>query len=235
MKIDIVGCHCTWQKELSTSFIVDDIIAVDTPQESFKTLLVDYDISKWKYIFITHFHSDHFMSLHLVADVLYKRRIKDVTIIGPKGIKQKLLDIVKIVEADHLINFIEENLKFIECENNKRIQLGQYKIKMFRMLHQSLDAYGYTIQKDNKTAGFSGDTALCNNLIKIIKASDVVFVDCSGIPVNNKHLSVEEILSLKQEFPSTNIIPVHLTVSSEEVLKEKNIIIPYQGQIINLD
>lgn len=234
MKIDIVGCHCTWQKELSTSFIIDDIIAVDTPQESFKTLLVDYDISKLKYIFITHFHSDHFMALHLVVEVLYKRGIKDVTIIGPKGIKEKLAGVVKIVEADHLVNYVQDDIKYIECENNKRIKLGPYKIKMFKMFHPPIDAYGFTIQKENVVAGFSGDTALCNNLIKIIKASNIAFVDCSGVDKNKKHLSVEEFLSLKQEFPEVNLMPVHMSIPAEEALKGK-IVLPCQGQIININ
>ena len=88
MKIDVVGSMCTWTKKLSTSYIINDEILFDTPQGTFKTLFEDYDILKTNYIIISHFHSDHFMDIHLVMDYLYHHTKKKITIIAPKGCRE---------------------------------------------------------------------------------------------------------------------------------------------------
>lgn len=234
MKVDIVGCHCTWTEELSTSFVIDDTLVIDLPQDSFKKYYTTYDISKLKYIFITHFHSDHFLSLPNIIEVMYKFRAKDITIVAPKTCKERLIQIVKLIELPHLENYINENFTFIECENNKKFSLGKYKVKTFKMFHNLLDAYGYVIEKDGIKIGFTGDTAMCNSVIKIIKASKAVFIDAAGIEKNNKHLSASEVFSLCEEFPQVQIVPIHMSTYSKEVLKEK-IKIPFQGQIFNIE
>ena len=50
MKVTIVGNMCTWTKELSTSYILNDDVLIDLPQCSFKTLYNDYDLNKIDYL-----------------------------------------------------------------------------------------------------------------------------------------------------------------------------------------
>ena len=234
MKVDVVGSKCTWTKELSTSYLINDEILFDTPQGSFKTLYNDYDLTKIKYIIISHFHSDHFMDLHLVIDIIYHHSSNHVTIIAPKGCKEKLISMFKIVEVCYLEEALKNQFSFIECENNKIINLGEYKIKAYKMLHANLDAYGFTLQQDGKTIGFSGDSAMCNNVRKIISKSSIAFVDCAQTKVTNKHLCVEEVVELIKEYPSCKIYPVHISKYSENKLKELDIPFPTQGDIIEI-
>lgn len=235
MKIDVVGCHCTWMIDLSTSFIINDEIALDAPQGSFKTLLTKYDITKIKYIFITHFHSDHFMDTHLLLDYLcHHCKNQRITIVAPKGCKERLFEMFKVVEVSYLENYINEMVDFIECENNKKFVLDGYKIKVFKMTHQNLDAYGYTIEKDNVKVGFTGDTCMCNNVYKIIKASKMVFIDASNVEPNHKHLSAQEVIDLSNEFKDTKIIPVHMSKFSKPILQE-HMMLPYEGQVFYID
>lgn len=222
MKIDIVGNNCTWMKGLSTSFIVNNEILIDTPQGSFKTLYVDYGFENIKYIFITHFHSDHFMDIHLVFEIL-SRQYSDrrITLVAPKGCKERLSAMFKIIDSNYLEQYVNNNVDFIECENNKVIKLGDYKIKIYKMAHGNLDAYGFVFEDKNKIKiGFSGDTSMCNNVHKIIKNACATFIDSASVKINNKHLSVSEVIDLKNTYPGKILYPVHLTNITRSMLQE---------------
>ena len=234
MKIDVVGSMCTWTKKLSTSFIINDEIIFDVPQGTFKTLFVDYDILKTKIIIISHFHSDHFMDLHLVLDYIYHHTDNRITLIAPKGCKERLSQLFKIIEIPYLEDMIVNRVDFIDCENNKIVKTNGYKIKIFKMQHINLDSYGFTIEKDGVNIGFSGDSAMCNNIRKIVAKSNAAFIDCAQTKINNKHLSAQEIKGLTDEFPDCKIYPVHLSIFSIEELKKLKIPFPEQGQIIEV-
>lgn len=234
MKIDVVGNMCTWTKELSTSFIINDEILFDTPQSSFKTLLNDYDLKKIKYIIISHFHSDHFGDLHLVLDYIFNHTKNNLTIIAPKGCKERLFEIFKIFEVSYFQKHTEERVSFIDCENNKIIKLGQYKIKCFKMLHKDLDAYGFTIENENKVVGFSGDSAMCNNIRKILKKSQVAFIDSANVAVDNKHLCTGEVNELCKEFADCKIYAVHLAPHSLAEAKYIGLNYAKQGEIVEI-
>lgn len=230
MKIKIIGCYVTWVKELSTSFLIDDQILFDVPQGSFKTISTENDLSKINYIIISHFHSDHFADLHLIIDVISRQTPKRrITIIAPKGCRERLIELFKILEVSHLEVYLNEDVTFIECENNKIIKIGDYKIKCYKMLHQNLDAYGFTIENNGSKIGFTGDSAMCNNVRKIIKSTKATFIDSSNIIQNNKHLNAEEVITLSKEFPSCKLIPVHMTYQTREILKN-TLEIPNQGK-----
>lgn len=232
MKIDVVGSMCTWVKELSTSFIIDDQLLIDTPQGTFKTLLVNYNLAKIKYIIITHFHSDHFADIHLVLDYLAHRSKEKITILAPKGAKERLFSMFKLFEVSYLQKFVDENINFIDFENNKIIKIGNYKIKCYKMLHKDLDAYGFTIENEGKVIGFSGDTAMCNNVRKILKKSQTVFIDSANLAVDNKHLCVGEVNELSKEFSDCKLYAVHLSSFSLEELKNYDLSHPKQGEVI---
>lgn len=231
MKIDVVGCMCTWTKNLSSSYIINDELMFDIPQGSFKTLFEDYDILKTKYIIISHFHSDHFMDIHLVLDFFVHHSKEKLTIIAPKGCKERLKTMFRLVEVSYLEEALND-ITFIECENNKIINLGDYKIKMFKMLHNNLDAYGFTIQQNGITIGFSGDSAMCNNVRKIISKSKVAFIDCAQVKVTNKHLCVEEVKGLIKDYPSCKIYPTHMSIFSIKELDKAGLPYPKQSDIV---
>lgn len=230
MKLKVIGCYCTWFKELSTSFLIDETMLFDVPQGSFKTLLSENNLLNIEYIIISHFHSDHFGDLHAVIDYLNQHKVeKNIKILAPKGCKERLKNLLKILDVSHLDTFIDEHLTFIDCENNKIVKMGDYKIKCYKMLHQTLDAYGFTIEKDGAKVGFTGDSAMCNNVRKIIAHSNAIFIDTASMYEGNKHLSVSEVLSLAKEFENCKFIPIHLTYKTRDFVKD-TLEIPSQGQ-----
>lgn len=229
MKIDLVGNHCTWAEGLNTSYIINDNLLFDIPIGSFKTLNNKYDLSKIEHIIISHFHSDHFGDIFLAIEILVRLN-HFVDILAPKDCKKRIEKLMRTMAIDHLIPYLDK-FKFIDAENGKIVKMGKYKIKCFSVRHGSLDAYGYIID-DGTKVGFSGDSAMCNNIRKIAKSSKAMFIDASGVVEDQKHLSTFEIKTLSQEFPTTIFYPVHLSTASEKTLDDFKLIHTSQGQKI---
>ncbi len=232
MKIDVVGAMCTWTKELSTSFIIDEKIMFDIPQGSFKTLLHNYDLSKIDCLIISHFHSDHFMDFHLLID-LFKNNFenKKLTVIAPKGCKERLITIFNCIYVGFMEGYVNDNVTFITAENGKTVEFEGYKIKCYSMSHYITDAYGYVVSDGKSKVGFTGDTCMCNNVLKILKNCQTVFIDTSSVDINLKHLSVGEVLQLQKDCPSVKFWAVHTNYLSKDLAKDR-IDIAEQGQVI---
>ncbi len=234
MKVTIVGNHCTWTKELSTSFIINSDTLIDVPQGSFKTLYNDYVMDKIDNILITHFHSDHFADIHLIIDIFNKMQDKKLNILAPKGCRERLVQLFKILEVAYLEKYLDDNVTFYECENGKTYKIGNYKIKAYKVAHKNLDAYGFVVEDNHIKVGFTGDSCMCNSLHKILKHSKAVFIDCSSTSKNNSHLSVDEVVSLQNEYKNVLVEPVHFAEGSENLAKNTNLLKTYQGQVIEI-
>lgn len=236
MKIDIVGSECTWTSQLSTSFIINDEIIFDTPQGSFKAISHNYDLSKIKYIIISHFHSDHFADIHTVLEyIFYHHPDNHLTIIAPKGCCERLFAMFRLFEISYLEEPVKDRVTFISCENNQKIKLGSYTLKVYKMLHVNLDAYGFVIDDGKTKVGFSGDSAMCNNVHKILKKSTACFIDSANVTPNNKHLSVSEVLTLQEEYPDCKLYPIHLSDNSISMLSQLQISYPKQGESVTIE
>jgi len=236
MKIDVVGNGCTWTKELSTSFIINDEILYDVPQGSFKRIMHEYDLSKINYIIISHFHSDHFADLHIVLDYLFNNYPdKNYTIIAPKGCYERICSLFRIFEVSYREQYLKERVTFIDCENGKKFKLGGFKFKAFQMFHRNLDCFGFVIEENGVKVGFTSDTAMCNNVRKILKASKACFIDSSNVQPNNKHLSYQEVLSLQEEFPDCKIHMIHLSEDAMKQLDSLKKAYPKEKDVIYID
>lgn len=235
MKIDVVGSGCTWTRGLSTSFVINDEILFDVPLGSFKSLMHDYNLEKINYIIISHFHSDHFNDIHLVLDYIFNRYPnKKLTIIAPNGCFERICTLFRLIEVSYLEEYLKD-LEFIVCENGKKFKLGQYDFKCFKMTHGKVDAYGFIIDHNNVKVGFTGDTAMCNNVHKILKKTKGCFIDCANVQPNNKHLSVGEVVELSHEYSDCKLFLVHLSIYSIEQLEKLNIQYPHQSEVINIE
>ncbi len=234
MLITVVGNHCTWTRELSTSYILNNDTLIDVPQGSFKTLYNDYDINKVENIFITHFHSDHFADIHLIIDIFNKIQGKKLKILAPKGCKERIIQLFKILEVGYLEKYLDDNVTFFDCENRKTFKIGNFKVKTYKVAHKNLDAYGFVIDDGKVKVGFSGDSSMCNSVHKIIKHSKVVFIDCASTNLNNSHLTVGEVAALQDEYKDVVLYPVHFSINSENAALKTKLAKSFPGQVIEI-
>ena len=224
MKVELIGTGAIYTKYNSASTLINDDIIVDMPNGTLKQLLKkNYKPEKIKTILITHLHGDHTADIPFFFKYMhYSEENKGVTIVGPKGIENKIEQLFdaynfedkKIIEEKKSIKYIEISKENIILEDIK-----QYKIHGIKVIHgKETLAYGYII---NDALGITGDTSICNGVKKIIESTKITIADCSFSKGDLEHMGIDNIEYLAETYQK-QIIPTHLLNSTREKLKGMN-------------
>lgn len=110
---------------------------------------------KIRYIFISHFHADHFLGLPgLLATMSIHQRDYPITIFGPKGVKEK-------VQAAIELSVLK--IKFeVRCKEVKKGIIAEEKdffVRAFPLKHE-IPCYGYSFNEHGSLGEFSRQKAL---------------------------------------------------------------------------
>ena len=232
MKIELIGTGCTWTKRLSTSFIINDHIMLDCPQGSFKTMFNSGKLDKIDTVIISHYHSDHWADLHLFVEILKNRKVtRSTKIYAPEGFWKYFENVCNAFQLPKTLAYAQTHLSFNKLTNGKVFKSGNLNITAYTVKHIP-DSFGFAISEGQKTIGFSCDTAMCENLVKIIKKSKAIFIDMAAIYPSDKHLSVNDVINLKKEFENVDFYPIHLSKFSIAAAKNK-MRLPKDGDVFN--
>lgn len=243
MKVNVIGTSCTWFKRNDTSFILDDKYVFDTPEGSYKDIIKVVDALKIKSFFITHFHCDHFGDFHIFAAYIMRllpEGSEKVKVYGPKGTLDTLIaynTLMKGADDECSKEALTKNMEFIELYDGKVFNDGKYEITTYLMEHGKPETFGFTF-KDNETGtvyGFSADTKMCDNLIKIIERSNYGFIEMAASTPSQTHISIDEFIELSKKYPSTKMYPVHTNDYSQEYAENNGLNALYDGQVLNLE
>ncbi len=130
-------------------------------------------------LFYTHLHPDHTIDLipflFATKNTPGFRRTKKLRIFGPKGFTRfydKLLEVYGrgMVEVDYDIVISELT--------ETREQLHSFNVRTERMVHQE-NAIGYRFEADGKALVYSGDTDVCDGIIRLAEHADLLVLECS--------------------------------------------------------
>jgi len=154
-------------------------------------------------IFISHGHHDHVggvWSLLTYLSVLRKRT--SLSIHYPKGCKE--------IESIHkaFIHVYGKELSYQiflkPIDNEKIFNKNSVRIKPFKVSHKELSTDGFTTEEipslgfkffyDSKSICYGGDTAYCDNLIKMAKGSDLAIIEAGAHDEEstNLHMTIEQ-------------------------------------------
>lgn len=225
MKVFAVGTSCTWFKRNSTSFIIDDRILFDTPSGSYKDIIRQIDIFKLDGIIISHFHADHFGDFPVFCTRFMREservgRKEKLKVFGQKGILEKLVALNTLLGAacdECSRESLQRNIDFIEVSDGDEFELSGYNVKVFAVDHGRTPCLGFVFEdKDGKTVGFTSDTKECDGLHKILKKSDVAFVDMASREPARAHLHCERFVELQSEYSNCKMYPIHTSDECQE-------------------
>lgn len=201
-----------------SSFLVNGKYLFDAPPTLMPHLhKLGVDPRDIEVIFISHFHGDHYFGLPfaLLEFAEKEPREKDLTIIGPPGIKQR-------VEASTNLAFANVfrkrdrgyHLTFVEAKNERTAHVGDVEYTPYRVQHvPDLESFSYRVTIDGRTIAYTGDSSYCEPLLKLAEGAEVLVSECScwTETCGMIHLTPNDILRLRSEIaPATKIILTHI-------------------------
>lgn len=244
MNLHLIGTGSIGAIERSASALIDGKILIDCGNGIVKTIMEQgYDIGKIETIFITHLHGDHYMDLPFYILTKYFSGAKSKTkIYCPKDTEKKVKELFNgyaFGDCDYEETKNTTNIEFIEFENLKDEKILEgYNVNSYLVDHVLIKpAYGYTIEKDGKTIGFSGDSIYCDVIDEIIEKSEYSVLDMSAIKRKKAHMGLDDIEIICDKYKDKRIVATHMNNEVRDYAKTLNIsnlIIPNDGDEIKL-
>ncbi len=168
-----------------TTFVIDpgDGILRDLNQDvGAETILRISDI------FISHGHHDHVGGVwSLLTYLSVLRRRQSLSIYYPKG----CIEIENIYKAFIKVygKELSYNIILKPISNEKHFTRNSIRIKPFKVNHREVSpdgkyvnvpSLGYKFYYDSKSICYGGDTAYCDNLVKMAKGSDLAIIEAGA-------------------------------------------------------
>lgn len=223
MKINVLGTSYTWFTRNNTSYIIDDDIVFDVPSGAYKDIKKNIDVMKIRCVLISHFHADHFGDLMIITTEIMRHfvqfgRVENLRVYGPKGIADKIIGCHNLfcsAEDERSMEKLKEHIDFIELEDGFEFAEAGYKIKAYKMNHGPIETFGFYFEDEHgKVVSFTTDTAMCDNLHKLLKNANVAFVEMSAVNPHHAHLTVDEFVELSKKYSNSKMYPVHTSDQS---------------------
>jgi ribonuclease BN (tRNA processing enzyme) len=190
-----------------------------------------------KYIFITHFHGDHYLGLpFLLLDYAYfKCPTHKFTIIGPQGLMSKITQVTNH-SFSGLIEKLESKLdiNYFEIKAPGDYEILDLKFYAYPMDHGTTQAFGYKLYIDNIAIGYTGDTDLCDGVIKLGKDVDILIIELSN-PDDNVpgHMNLQKITQLQNHIrKEVKIICNHVGPITSDLKQFENVILPNDLEVL---
>lgn len=147
-----------------------------------------------KYLFMTHLHSDHVFGYGQFLLGGWGRGRRELTIIGPKGMKRFHETILNLFEED--ISYRTSlgrpgngvlDVKIIEIDGPGEIDCGlDMKITAAEMVHNVL-TYGFRFEVGESVVVISGDTAPTETIVELSRGANLLVLDACLAPTAIYH------------------------------------------------
>lgn len=200
-----------------SSFLVDQRILVETSPSVLRNLhlagrcLDDIDV-----IFISHFHADHTFGWPFVLfTALREGRTRDLWVVGPPRIGDFLENMLAAGALDHVVAYARERpdafmLHYVEVTEQPQ-EAGGVRFRAVRVDHDpKLDCFGYLIEVNGRTLGYSGDTTLCPGLRTIARGADALVIECNAHHERSRvHMTLDDVRTLRAEHPDLPLVMTH--------------------------
>lgn len=189
--------------------------------------LVDlgFDLQNIDYVFVSHFHTDHFGDafsfIHTRwVDDTYKNNIhKKLTFFGPEGIKEKFKLWRKIYWVEP-----EEHYPVEFLEGPRKINLGKIRLEIFPVQHVKwYPSVAIIIKFEGKKLVYTGDIGSdhdFNKLAKLVKDADLLITEASYEKPTPNHYSVEQIRQLSAKSNVEKVLVVHVRPQHQKRVKK---------------
>lgn len=207
------GCGC------NAAYLVDDRVLVDCGAPV-QVLLprVGVAVASLDLVLLTHFHADHtfMLPVFLGARAFTGEPRPGLTIAGPVGTREYVCRVLRTGYGQELVSLIDERIRprWVVLQDGDDTELAGYRVTADAVVHSTGPSLAYSVGRaGGATVGFSGDSALCAGLQRVITRSDVMVCECTGwdAPSAGGHLWRGELEQLVTDNPATRFVLSHLS------------------------
>ena len=150
---------------------------------------------------ISHFHGDHFFGLpFLLLDAVSTCRTKDLFVVGPPGIQERTEHLLHLA-FPNLGAKIEFGCHYIEVRDGLEGEAAGLPFTAAGVEHaRGLECFAFRARVDGRWLLFSGDSTLCDGLLRLAPGADVLVLECSCAR-EPTHLSPERVYEVMRRAP----------------------------------
>ncbi len=237
MKVSVIGCSTTWSDRPTSSYCINDNILVDAGEGTFKYYnAAKVDFEKIKYIFITHFHSDHtFAVINHIYNAIWHynhNEKKVIYIFGPKGVKTYFKNLRDIILPEYKDFNTDSFIKIREITNfDTKIKIENLEVSFFKLKHENLQDIAYVFDDGKVKVGFSGDCTYTPELDKFVEKANVLYLECCDLKTNDKHLGYDKYFEYMNNNKDKTFYAIHCENKIYDNAAKLGISVAKSGQI----
>lgn len=151
-------------------------------------------------VLISHFHADHFFGLpFLFLEFWRHQRTNDLIIAGPPGIGERAEAIWELGFPGMPLRSPGYRRRYIEVCDGMEAEAAGLEFTAAEVDHvPSLQCFGYRAHVGGRTLMYSGDSKMCDGLLRLAPGAEALVLDCShgGDPV---HLSPDDVSLIRSK------------------------------------
>jgi ribonuclease BN (tRNA processing enzyme) len=201
-----------------SGFLVNGRYLFDAPPTALLSLKrLGFDLAQIDTVFISHFHSDHFFGIaFLLLEYAWgTHRSRDLTIVGPPGIEQRVEQLMAIGNPGTLKRDSGYALRYVEVHESEGGEANdlEYHAVQVEHAHGLLECFGFQARVGDRRFAYTGDSAWCDGIFTLASGVELLIADCTYASGFNRpeHLSFDEIREVRRRIdPSTAMILTHL-------------------------
>ena len=238
MEVKVIGSGGMLNECNSSSFIIDGNTAIDMPNGFCKALYrMNLDPVSIENVLITHLHGDHYFDIPFYIIAKNKFFDKKVKMYVPKGADKKIKKLIELAHFSIALDFFKKKTK-LQLITDLNFKINSYKVERVLLSHsKQMKSFGFLFDSGSTVVGFSGDTAMCDNLDYMLGKCSYIFIDCALVNGNAKHLGIDNITDLSTKYPNCKFALTHLSTESRKELQKikiDNVTILNDGDVINI-
>jgi len=158
---------------------------------------------------------------------------------GPKGIEARFLTAAEALYPNITTTKREFDLRFIEYEERKPLEVGAVKVTPFEVKHPSgAPPYALRFEIEGRVLAFTGDTGWVEVLCEVAQGADLFISECFQydvvLPI---HLDYETIDANYARFGAKRVLLTHMGEAmlwNVAKVDPKRYLIAHDGMILDL-
>jgi len=222
IKIIFLGTNGWYDTETGNTICVlietpNEYIVLDAGNGIYK---LDQYIKRTKpiYLFLSHFHLDHIVGLHVLAKFRFKQGLN---VCIKKGMK-KVLNTIMSKQFTVPLNKLPFEVQVIELSGKEK--KVPFLDKCLLMKHP-VPTLGFRFKLGAKVISYVPDTGMCENAVRLAKGADLLISECAfkvGLECEQwPHLNSEDAARIAKKAGARKLALVHFDAAVYKTLSER--------------